>query len=200
MKLVVIKGTYHNNGIISTLSEVFIEGFKSKCLDAEIQVFDLMQYEIDFCEGCRACCVNDGQELGTCIKKDETKTILQEMLHCDRLLLASPVYAAGITARMQRFVERCIPSVVWEKEAPEPRNPTRKVKRGMILVSSATPSPFNRILGTTRHPIKVLSNMCKLYGCGKIDKLTPGGLEANDEARRKYLIKVHRAGATFAKP
>lgn len=198
MNLVVINGSYRKEGITSSLVDRFLEGVHEQRPGAEVTYIHLQDKEIEFCNACRNCCRRDGQPLGKCLKTDDVAPILQMMLGCDRLILATPVHMGGTSARMKQFIERCIPAVTWDKLAPEKRNRPERHKLGGFLLSTAAPSPINRLLGLTRYPSRVLNDVCKLFGCGQIRGLYAGAMQTSPRARDKFLQKAYRMGRHYA--
>ena len=106
MKTIIIKGSYHKNGITTSLVESFVKGLKEKNPEMKIKIFDLLDENIEFCKGCGNCAKDNGLKLGECITDDNVKNILQEMLSCDRIVFASPIYEGCMTALFKRFNEK----------------------------------------------------------------------------------------------
>ena len=63
---------------------------------------DLADKKIGFCRGCFAC------TSGKCSQSDAMETILESLLRCDCLLLASPVYMGFVTGLMKTFMDRTV--------------------------------------------------------------------------------------------
>ncbi len=190
MKVLVINGSYHKAGMTAALVERFIAGIGRKYPGAQISVIDLTGLDIKFCTGTSACGKPDGKPIGECVIKDGMAKILEDMVACDVLVFASPVYCLSHTALMQRFLERCLPLMQYSGLGPRPRNPVRKDKKGVVIVSTGAPSPFNSLLGITRHAVKTLSAFCRLSGCGRVCVLKAGAMETDAKAKDRFIGRV----------
>lgn len=83
--------------------EDFIDEMKIAGIDAEHKVIPLSNYKVTPCIGCWNCTMNKPCPLD---KKDNLAEIKEEMLSCDMLILASPVYTNQVTAQMKAFFDR----------------------------------------------------------------------------------------------
>lgn len=194
MKVLIIKGSYHNNGVIGKLVNSFIEGFRSKDLAADVEIIDLLETDINFCKGCASCAKNDGKELGECVQKDNMAGILRKMLDCNRIVFATPIYEESVTALLKRFMERCMPMIYLSKHGPVGRNELRSDKKGLVIVSCSTPFPYNILFGVAKYPINILSKFCKGFRCSKVYSIKAGGADLSENVLRKYMQKAHEMG------
>jgi multimeric flavodoxin WrbA len=71
----------------------------------ELEVICLAEKRIWFCAGCGFCLENVA---GKCWIKDEHRSIVDEILAADGVILASPVYIAHVTGQMKVFLDRCL--------------------------------------------------------------------------------------------
>lgn len=196
--VLIIKGTYKKDGMTSALVDNFARGVKSADENAEVKIVDLLDANVAFCRGCEDCMKTEGK-IGTCSIDDDTKGILEDMLECDVLVFATPVYEMGPTALMKRFLERNYAVLKPGKGWPKGRNPKRKDKRGVILLSSGAPYPVNVIFGITGHSVKTLKWICKLWSCGKVYSLKAGGMENNEKTKNKFTEKAFQLGRKIQK-
>ena len=189
MKLVIVKGTYHKDGYISSLVEEISKGFKSQNESNEVKIIDLLDAHIEFCGGCKNC----GKKstvgiIGDCPKKDDMHGILEELLATDRVVLASPIYYFTMTALMKRFVERTIALADYENSWPTQRAKINKEKNGAVIVSSDCPTPINQIIGITRSAISISKLVLKLFGCGKIISVATSASQAQSGKTKAYKL------------
>lgn len=70
---------------------------------------------MNFCLGCEICQKNGG----TCVHQDDVPAILDQILACDVLVLASPVYYYDFTAQMKTLIDRTFTKVgaIQDKDA-----------------------------------------------------------------------------------
>ena len=197
MKAVIVKGTYHRQGVISQLVQSFVDGLKEARPYAEVRVIDLLDAEIGFCRGCGRCSGDDlTKPLGDCsVRDDDTREVLEEVVSSDILVLATPVYVMGPTALMKRLMERMLAMMKpgW-MGIPTGRTPRRRDKVGVVLLSSGCPYPINALSGITRYPAGVLGRLARGAGCGTVLNLKAGGVEESERLRRTYNAKARALG------
>lgn len=61
----------------------------------------LSNYLIQDCKGCEACILSD-----RCPIKDDVIGILEKLGQADGIILTSPVYMAGVSGQLKRFIDR----------------------------------------------------------------------------------------------
>jgi multimeric flavodoxin WrbA len=160
VRVVVVDGSHRAGGMTSALVNGFIGGVISMVPDADVLVIPLRDTRVEFCTGCNGCTGSPGP-IGKCSIDDGVGRLLPQLLECDVLVFASPVYELGPSALMKRFMERCLPAIRFGIPYPKGRNPARKGKLGVVLLSSGAPHPFNVAFGYTRYPNMILKMMCK---------------------------------------
>jgi multimeric flavodoxin WrbA len=196
MNYVIINGSYRKKGNTFSLVDSLIKGIKQSDSKAKLEIINLIDQKVEFCKGCTACFKVDGKDLGTCVQKDGFDKILRSMLECDRLVFATPIYEANITARLKRFCERSMPLFYSTKTFPKPRNKKVKGKKGLVVMSSGAGFPFNIIFGLTKQPAKILSFFLKSSTCSSVKKLPAGGF-ANKKSQEKFINKAFKLGLEF---
>lgn len=198
MKVIIVKGTYHRRGTTSALVDEFIKGIKKIDKNSKIEIFDLLDKKVKFCNGCLMCCKNKSLKIGKCPIKDDATKIFPKLIDADAIVFATPVYDFGPTALLKRFMERCVCMTYWD---PYPKTRIKKIKgkTGIVILSAATPSPFNDLTLMTIYPRVVLSIYCGGLGCSKIKVLSAGGMQYNSRCRNKWLKKSYDSGIKVAK-
>ena len=176
MKIIVINGSYRKDGMTKVLIDLPVE----------------------FCRGCNTCAKGREKSIGTCPINDPVADILQKMVDCDRVVFATPVYCHAPTAVMKRFIERCVPLFRAGRMGPVPRNRSRKEKKGLVIISSGAPYPFNVLMGMTGYGTKILKRFCKACGCEKTFFIKAGGMEANEKWRSKWAYAAYLHGTKIA--
>ncbi|MGA2091385.1 MAG: flavodoxin family protein [Endomicrobiales bacterium] len=198
MKVLVINGSYKKNGMTAALIDGFLKGLASKIKGMKVKTATLRDMKFKFCDGCSECSKKDDLKLGVCPLRDSMNEFLPAMLEADLIVFASPIYCWSETAVMKKFIERCLPLVVVGARGPVARNSTVKGKKGVILLSTGAPYPFNVIFGYTRPSKKVLSRFCTYAGCEKVLALSAGGMENNEKTKKKFISKAHALGIKAA--
>lgn len=200
MKIIIIKGTYHKKGMTSNLVDSFEKGIKHIDKNAKIEIFDLLDKKVEFCNGCLMCCSKETKNLqiGNCPIKDDATKIFPKLISADLVVFATPVYDWGPTALLKKFMERCVCMTYWDPY-PKSRIKKRKGKVGIVLLSSATPSPYNKLLLMTTYPRFILSLYCKGLGCSKTKVLPAGGMMFSEKIKEKWMKKSYDLGMKIAK-
>lgn len=100
MKIIVLKGSPHQNGTSNTLANEFIKGAKDS--GHEIEEIDLaIRDKIHPCLGCDHCGMN-----GDCVQRDDGNEILSKILNADAICFVTPVYYFGMSSQLKMMVDR----------------------------------------------------------------------------------------------
>lgn len=102
-KVVVISASPRKGGNSDTLCDEFIRGAVDAGNTAE-KIF-LGDKTIGFCTACDYCQANGGE----CIQDDDMAEILEKLIDCNVLVLASPVYFYSLDAQMKTLIDRVYP-------------------------------------------------------------------------------------------
>ncbi len=82
----------------------------------ESEILNLGDYNIDYCAGCESCVIK-----GKCSIKDDANLIMQKIIDCDGLVLATPVYLNNMSGRLKSLVDR---TCSWFHRSPIYQKPT----------------------------------------------------------------------------
>ena len=196
MRITAIVGSYRKGGIIDTaIDEILTSAMEE---GAEVTKVYLIDKHIEFCTNCRTCTQHEGQKRGECIIADDMGTVLDEIERSDAIVLGSPVNFGTVTAGMKRFIERlvCFAYWPWGMNAPKVRN-TLKVKRAVVVASSAAPALMARLM------TKIVSQMkdaAGLLGARTIGVLFIGlaAGEQRQQIGKQARKKARRLGKKLA--
>lgn len=130
MKALVLFGSPREKGRTWLLTNEFIKGLK----DAGIEVvfYDTTKMKIYPCKGCLAC-----ERTGKCVICDDMNLIYKEIEDCKILILASPVYFAGVSAQLKMVIDRC--QALYSKNL-KLNSPSGDKKRGYLIFTSGRSS------------------------------------------------------------
>lgn len=78
--------------------------------DMELKIINLYDYDIKDCSGCE-CCIKQA----ACPIRDDTNSIMQEMMSADGIILTSPVYVANVSGKLKTFIDR---TCAWYHRPP----------------------------------------------------------------------------------
>ena len=94
MNILILSGSPRRGGNTELLVEAFVKGASQK---HHVEVVSVHDYKVNPCMGCNACFKNENN---ACIQKDDMCLIYDKMAVADMLVIASPVYFYGLSARL----------------------------------------------------------------------------------------------------
>lgn len=99
-KVLVLSGSPRKGGNSDTLCDALIKG----AVEAghEVEKIRVASKKVAPCLGCYAC------KSGKCCQNDDMPEILQKMIDCDVMVLASPVYFYSINAQLKAVIDRSV--------------------------------------------------------------------------------------------
>lgn len=99
-KVLILSSSPRKGGNSDSLCGRFADG----ALEAghTVETIRLAEKKIGYCTGCYAC------QTGTCPQKDDTAEILEKMLDCDVMVLATPVYFYSMCAQLKALIDRSV--------------------------------------------------------------------------------------------
>jgi len=100
-KVLILSGSPRKNGNSDILCDQFAKG----AVEAGHQVEKIRVAEktVGYCRACYAC-----RDTGICAIKDDMTEIMQKMIDCDVMVLASPVYFYSIDAQLKAVIDRSV--------------------------------------------------------------------------------------------
>ena len=100
-KVLILSGSPRKNGNSDILCDEFARG----AADAghEVEKIRVAEKKIGYCHACYAC-----RGTGVCAIKDDMAEIMQKMIDCDVMVLASPVYFYSIDAQLKAVIDRSV--------------------------------------------------------------------------------------------
>ena len=100
-KVLILSGSPRKNGNSNALCKEFLRGVTDSGNVGEI--INVSEKNIGYCRACYAC-----KETGVCAINDDMAEILEKMIECDVLVLASPVYFYSIDAQLKALIDRTV--------------------------------------------------------------------------------------------
>ena len=100
-KVLILSGSPRKNGNSDLLCNEFARG----AIEAghEVEKIRVAEKNIGFCRACYAC-----RGTGVCAIKDDMAELMQKMIDCDVMVLASPVYFYSIDAQLKAVIDRSV--------------------------------------------------------------------------------------------
>ena len=100
-KVLILSGSPRKNGNSDLLCDEFMKG----AIEAghQVEKIRVTEKNIGYCRACYGC-----KDTGVCVIKDDMAEVLQKMINCDVLVLASPVYFYSIDAQLKAVIDRSV--------------------------------------------------------------------------------------------
>lgn len=167
MKTIALIGSPRKEGNCDQLvSKLFdnIEGFTKK--------FYLNNVDLQFCNACQEC------QKGDCVKDDDGRKIIDEMLDSDIIVFASPIYYGQMSAQAKTIVDRFYMIS---------QNPEKSLKGKKVIPIFTQANPGDTFDGY----IKSLETMPFAYmGMEVIDTIIAKGATGKGEGIEDALKKI----------
>ena len=100
-KVLILSGSPRKSGNSDLLCDEFMRG--SVEAGHEVEKIRVQEKKIAYCVACYAC-----RDSGVCAIKDDMAEIMQKMIDCDVMVLASPVYFYSIDAQLKAVIDRSV--------------------------------------------------------------------------------------------
>ncbi len=100
-KVLILSGSPRKGGNSDLLCDEFMRG----AVEAghEVEKIRVQEKKVACCVACYAC-----RDTGKCAIKDDMAEIMQKMIDCDVMVLASPVYFYSIDAQLKAVIDRSV--------------------------------------------------------------------------------------------
>lgn len=152
--LLAINGSYREGGAIDQAVNVAVRAVKNT--GATIEVIQLRDIPINFCQNCRQCTQSAGTRPGVCVQHDGMQELVDKIEAADGYILASPTNFYSVTAVFKRFLERLVVYAYWPWGMHAPKNRKEKAtKRAILIASSAAPGIMGRLFYSTLKQLKI---------------------------------------------
>lgn len=101
-KVLILSGSPRIGGNSDILCDEFIKGAKES--GNEVEKINVASKKITPCSACYYCKDHGGK----CVHNDDMTSILQKIINCDVLVLASPVYFYSMNAQLKAVIDRTV--------------------------------------------------------------------------------------------
>ncbi len=100
-KVLILSGSPRKGGNSDLLCDEFMRGAKEA--GHQVEKIRVQEKKIACCIACYAC-----RNTGVCAIKDDMAEIIQKMIDCDVMVLASPVYFYSVDAQLKAVIDRSV--------------------------------------------------------------------------------------------
>lgn len=190
--ILILNASPRRHGNISQMVEVMAD----ECRQAgvEVQTVTVQQLDIRPCLGCMKC-----RAAHKCVlPEDDAQRVLKLIQQADALVIAAPCYWGNIPGTLKLLFDRIVYGMMDESEKGWPL-PLHKGKRCVLVSTSTTPWPFNRIMHQSSGAIRAMKEVCRYSGLKTVATVEKGGtrhdttLSEKEERRcRKAVRKLMR--------
>ena len=131
MKVLGIKGSPRKRSSSTALLEQVLAGAEAR--GAETQVITPWERNIQPCLACDGC-----HRTGRCSVKDDFQGVYDQILACDALVLATPVYFGAVSAQVKPLIDRCESfwGFSYRLGGPMPPGPSGSQRRGVLVATA----------------------------------------------------------------
>lgn len=172
MKILVINGSYRDNGVTDSAAACVIKELERGGHDIEQIV--LRDTPIEFCQNCCHCMQQPGVHPGVCVLDDDMAAIVDRIESADAYILAAPINFGSVTAVFKRFMERLAVYGYWPAGQKYPLFRKEKLspkKKALIVSSSAAPGLLPQMAFSS---VRQLKNAANLIGATLVGTLLVG--------------------------
>lgn len=124
MKIIAISGSPRRGGNSETLLREAVRG-----TGHDVKVYEVCRMDIGPCRECGEC-----ETTGVCVYLDDMQALGDALRGADRIVLASPVFFAGIPAQLKAMVDRCQQFWCEKFLLGRPMTAGRYGRKGLFLV------------------------------------------------------------------
>lgn len=190
--ILILNASPRRHGNISQMVEVMADECRQE--GVEVQTVAVQQLDIRPCLGCMKC-----RAAHKCVlPEDDAQRVLKLIQQADALVIAAPCYWGNIPGTLKLLFDRIVYGMMDESEKGWPL-PLHKGKRCVLVSTSTTPWPFNRIMHQSSGAIRAMKEVCRYSGLKTVATVEKGGtrhdttLSEKDERRcRKAVRKLMR--------
>ena len=186
--ILILNASPRRHGNISQMVEVMAD----ECRQAgvEVQTVAVQQLNIRPCLGCMKC-----RAAHKCVlPEDDAQRVLKLIQQADALVIAAPCYWGNIPGTLKLLFDRIVYGMMDESEKGWPL-PLHKGKRCVLVSTSTTPWPFNRIMHQSSGAIRAMKEVCRYSGFKTVATIEKGGtrhdttLSEKDEKRCRKAVR-----------
>ncbi|MHC4444731.1 MAG: flavodoxin family protein [Planctomycetota bacterium] len=192
MKVLILNASPRKKGVTSILLAEIGNNISST---HSVETVAIDRMNMKPCRGCLKC----RPDKECVLPKDDAHDLAQKVKESDLLIIGSPVYWGNIPGSLKIFFDRNVPLFEYVEAKPMNRIPTPRLadKRAILVISSASPFPYNLLISQSRGTIRALKTILKSGGI-RIERIlnVPDSYNFSTKGE-KYLQKARRIGSSI---
>ncbi|MEE1249808.1 MAG: flavodoxin family protein [Lachnospiraceae bacterium] len=176
-RIVILVGSMRKGGNTDLLAQALKEGAEK---NNEVEIISVADYNVNPCVGCNACFTSAGNQ---CCQDDDMRIVYEKLSTADILVIASPVYFYGISAKLKAMIDRL-------------HNPIRdgfKVKKLALLLVGAASLP--ELFDAVKMQYQLALNFFHLEDAGMV--LVRSVKDKGDIKNTKALEEAYQLGVSM---
>lgn len=192
MKVLIINGSPRPQGIVAQALRTAADTLRQA--GVEIEWIDAYREEFRPCTGCMQC-----RTTNVCpLPRDAAHAASEKIRQADLLVVGTPTYWGGMSARLKMLFERLVPLFMGETRHGIPQ-PRQKGKRALVIAACTTPWPFNILARQSRGAVRSLREIlgtggikvrsCEIPGTKKMDGKLPEKETRQIAARTLRIVR-----------
>ena len=184
-KVAIVFGSPRKNGNTHILVEEAQKGLRDSGVSSEIFYLNSMNIK-----GCQACYFCKQNETTDCRLHDDMQKLYEAIITGDGLLVATPIYFAGVTAQTKTWLDRMFPYIDMNLGSRLPRG-----KKASLIFTQNQPNEtlFLPAIKTFKAVINILGFETKdsLLACNLNKGYKPMVTEDKDTMEKAYILGRH---------
>ncbi|MHC4174503.1 MAG: flavodoxin family protein [Planctomycetota bacterium] len=192
MKVLILNASPRTKGVTSTLLAEIRDNIRST---HSVETVPVSRMSMKPCQGCLKC----RPDKECVMPKDDAHELAHKIRESDLLIIGSPVYWGNIPGPLKIFFDRNVPLFEYVEAKPMNRVPTPRLrgKRAILIISSASPFPYNLLISQSRGAIRALKTILNSGGI-RIERTlnVPDSYNFSTKGQ-KYLRKARRIGISI---
>lgn len=177
MKILVLNGSPRPKGNTKAMVTAFAEGAESA--GHQVDIVDVCKLHIHGCNACEYCHTKGN---GICVQQDDMQKICTQFGDADMLVVASPIYFAGIPGQLKCVVDR-----FYAVFNPQGSNSSGKSKKFAAILSSAMPGVYGGATAVLK------DSLAAGLGLEVVSVLTANGEENGSAAKLAELRNLGKS-------
>lgn len=183
MKALILNGSPHPQGVVVQALRTAADTLRQA--GANIEWIDAHRMEFRPCTGCMQC-----RTTNICpLPRDAAHAVGEQIRQADLLVVGTPTYWGGMSARLKMLFERLVPVFMGESALGLPQ-PRQKGKRALVIAACTTPWPFNILARQSRGAVR---SVREILGTGGMKVRTceiPGTRKMNGKLSEKEARRI----------
>lgn len=187
MKILIINSSPLPGGHVSTMLRAMAE--EAASLGYEVTELNASRLSVKPCIACMKC-----RTSGRCIlPPDDAQRTLELIRACDALVVGAPCYWGGMPGTLKLLFDRLVYGLIDANRPGRMPIPLLKGRKLVIVTTSTTPWPLNRLMHQTSGVVRGLKEILCASGMKLVAAIQVGGTRSLTAPKEKTLRRCRKA-------